>query len=204
MRKREKHREASSDGFTLVELLVVIGIISVLIGILIPTLGKVRVSSKRTACAAQLRDIGSVFNLYLNENRMRVPRVNPLPSQKPAIVDGPSIYEALDRYTKNVRNGWKCPSDGITNPPDPKFETYFEREGGSYEYNAFFNAFAYDEKTGINKVWRDALKDAERGRNTPDKLRIFNDFEPFHGKAGKPGAMNYLFADFHVGDILNP
>jgi len=198
-----KQKPKNSLAFTLVELLVVIGIIGVLLGILIPVVGKARATSMRTTCAAQLRDIGAVFNMYLNENKLRVPRVNPLPSQKPAIVDAPSIYETLDRYTKDVRAGWKCPADAIRNPPDPKFETYFDREGGSYEYNSFFNAFAYDEKTGINKVWRDALKDAEHGRLKPDRLRIFSDFEPFHGKAGTRGAMNYLFADFHVGDILD-
>ena len=52
------------NGFTLVELLVVIGIIAVLIALLMPTLGKVRQSAQRTACRASLRDIGQRFQMY--------------------------------------------------------------------------------------------------------------------------------------------
>jgi prepilin-type N-terminal cleavage/methylation domain-containing protein/prepilin-type processing-associated H-X9-DG protein len=186
-------------GFTLVELLVVIGIIAVLIGILLPTLSKARESSRRTACAAQLRDVANLFQMYLNENRQRVPRVNPTPSVPNLVPGAPSIYEVFDRYTKEGRLGWRCPADRIITSPHPTFETYFEKEGGSYEYNPWFNAFAYDEVTGVNKVWRDALKDAEeRVRVKPNQLVVFQDFDPFHGKKGEKNARNFLYADWHV------
>ncbi|HEY7090340.1 MAG TPA: type II secretion system protein [Tepidisphaeraceae bacterium] len=190
--------------FSLIELLVVIFIIAVLMGILLPVLSKARSASRRTTCRAQLRDIGNLFQLYLNENHLRVPRVNPLPSMQPPLVNAPPIFEVLDRYTKGSRQVWRCPSDQIRQDSGSGvptgFETYFDREGGSYEYNVFFNAFAYDPFTGVNKVWLDALADSKRVGRPPEKLVVFNDFEPFHGTPGQVGAQNCLFADFHVAD----
>lgn len=59
--------------FTLVELLVVIGIIAVLIGVLLPTLAKARESGNRVKCAANLRAIGQGFAIYLAENKQYYP-----------------------------------------------------------------------------------------------------------------------------------
>ncbi len=56
-------------GFTLVELLVVIGIIAALVGILIPVLGRARESAKRVMCASNLRQVYLSLRLYANDNR---------------------------------------------------------------------------------------------------------------------------------------
>lgn len=60
-------------GFTLVELLVVIGIIAVLISILLPALAKVRESANRTACLSNLRQVHASFNYYAMDNADQVP-----------------------------------------------------------------------------------------------------------------------------------
>ncbi len=60
-------RRRSSGGFTLVELLVVIGIIAILISVLLPTLATARESANRVKCLANLKQLGDFFRMYAAE-----------------------------------------------------------------------------------------------------------------------------------------
>ncbi len=60
-------------GFTLVELLVVIGIIALLISILLPALNRAREAAKTTQCMANMKQIANGFIMYANDNRGFIP-----------------------------------------------------------------------------------------------------------------------------------
>lgn len=67
------HAGRGIGAFTLVELLVVIGIVATLIAMLLPALAKARQSAQQVRCASNLRSIGQAITLFANQNDGRSP-----------------------------------------------------------------------------------------------------------------------------------
>ena len=175
--------------FTLVELLVVIGIIVILIGLLFPVLSRARAGAGRARCAAQLHGVGHMLQMYFGENRNALPKVNMMPSIRPPLNGYPSLVQLLAPYDQSGTKVFQCPADQITHPARDApagFETYFAREQSSYYWN---------EEVSIYASRVTELKDATT-------VRLVQDYEPFHGPAGSSSSVNRLYADGHVdGDV---
>ena len=171
--------------FTLIELLVVTGIVVILAGLLLPVVAKARAGAARARCAAQLHGIGHMLQMYFGENRNTLPKVNLMPSMRPPLNSYPSLVQLLAPYHRGDTRVFQCPADRITRPArdaPPGFETYFAREQSSYYWNEDVSIYA----SRITEL------------KNSDGVRLVQDYEPFHGRAGVSGSMNRLYADLHV------
>ncbi len=140
------------SGFTLIELLVVLAIISVLAGLILPSLSKAREMGRRAVCLNNLKQIFLALDMYAADNGDYYPVAASVPSLH--LNDDPRICDVLASYAQSP-NVFRCLSDR---------EGYFEREGSSYEYNVSLGGRKQDRRRRSTTTW------------------VFYDYMDFHGR----------------------
>ena len=141
--------------FTLIELLVVISIIAMLMAIIMPALGRVRETAKRTVCLSNMRQIGLMMDCYLVDNRYRLPpsscHINEQNWRKYWLYRL-SHYAQADLL-------YKCPSDKsgreFVNWTDEQPELDGEKRWSSFAYNALLDEIdSGGNKNSFNNIQR--------------------------------------------------
>lgn len=148
-------------GFSLIELLVVIGIIGVLLAILLPAIGRARENARRIQCLSNLKQIVNSSLLYAHENKLWLPSCAPAfsynlsgycrydwiywqetgPFGKRNISDSP-VLKYLGTSNANVLI---CPSDNL----EQHVSNWWSRAEGIYRYSYVINEYVsqYGYKT---------------------------------------------------------
>jgi general secretion pathway protein G len=140
-----RRRHVAESACTLVELLVVIGIIAILIALLLPVLSKARRQAQQVACLSNLRQVGAAFLNYAQENRGWFPA--PANCIKQQVEDWVYWQPGRDptegrifRYLNNDLRVLSCPTGATerpTEPPYPHSYTVNHRFTGDSTYAVF-------------------------------------------------------------------
>jgi prepilin-type processing-associated H-X9-DG protein len=183
-----------------VELLVVISVISLLMGILLPALGKARAAGLRTYCTSNLRQIGVAFRAYLDDNRDIMPPACAYPWDITDTTNPdyrPPITKFLSPLLK-VPKVFICRADTVK---------YYSRTGNTSYY--------YNGRQQRGPRWTDgvggtavAASDLAKSGIKEKNIDVMSDFDAIHsGMSGiwtnRVGRKNYLYADWHVSDYKN-
>ena len=167
--------------FSLIELLVVIGIIGVLASMLLPAFSRAKGKALDAKCISNLRQIGIALSIYADENQGRLPYAERMPTNpvNPTNIL-PRIVNVLSNHLGGAVAVFQCPRDRFG---------WYQREGSSYEWNYQANGQPIVQPGIISGIPR-----------TAEKARLMYDYENFH-PGSTNGTKNVLHGDGHVAPI---
>lgn len=133
------------DGFTLVELLVVIGIISILVAILLPALNRAREAAKSVQCMSNLRQLAQGMRMYVQENKQWIPWDN-WDAHSSTTGNPPGFwytvirpYIGAERMHETGGQWYGTPAKALICPSDPTGGGWKDRGGEPHGYSGNLN-----------------------------------------------------------------
>jgi prepilin-type N-terminal cleavage/methylation domain-containing protein len=139
-------RRHELSAFTLVELLVVIGIIGVLASILLPAISRAKRHTKVAVCLNNLRQVGIAIQMFVDDHNQKFPRGlggHEIAREFACMTDLERFMEMTNRplfqYMSPNSEVWHCPEDkGLDFRPDGPFfgPTHHYAFGCSYKFNS--------------------------------------------------------------------
>lgn len=208
----------SNNGFTIVELLVVVTIIVILISLLVPSMEQAKAMAENTKCASNLHGAGRAQAQYLIDHRNRFPRLytwNMLFGNKGDNTYGEHGYNTAEHWPLNRYLGVsgndaivriaECPSDAgdsLNNKPNG-----YTAHGTSYLVPFHGNYFRVQKVYGyVHEAQNTSLRSTQIKRTVNKVLvadwiwhanRALADVRTQWHSTDKR-LLNTLFADYHV------
>lgn len=179
------------EAFSLIELLVVIGIIGILSSLLLPALNQGKRRAHAVACVSNLHQIGLALAMYVQDNGDRLPVcAGYLPSQQ---TNFPPITTTL--FPNQTTNRlFHCPGD----------RQLFPRELTSYEWNFWLNDAPYSAPQWAPIYTNEAIVIVNRLFGGRSETPILGDADPFHPAGQGWMGKNALYFDCRVERVRLP